>query len=57
MMTLSGCSNTIVIDSDCLWLNPYPELTDEQYKLIHKAEPRMSTWARDYKIEYKENCE
>lgn len=46
-----------MIDSACItWLQPYPKQTDEQIIKIHNVDPNMSTWARDYKIEYEANC-
>jgi hypothetical protein len=57
MMILSGCLKTTeVIDVDCQWLNPYPKQTAKQMISIHKIDPRVSSWARDYIIEYKANC-
>ena len=58
MMTCSGClTKTRIVDAACLaWLKPYPNQTDDQIINIHKIDPSMSTWARDYKIEYKYNC-
>ena len=56
LMILIGCSNTKMIDGDCLWLQPYPKLTAEQHISIHQIAPLMTTWQRDYKTEYKENC-
>jgi hypothetical protein len=58
MMTLSGClrTQTNIVSDGCYWLNPYPKLNAEQYIAIHNIAPIMSTWARDYKIEYKAKC-
>jgi hypothetical protein len=57
LMISSGCRITTTIDSACIvWLKEYPKQTDQQLAGIHAIDPRMSTWARDYKTEYKHNC-
>ena len=52
MMFVSGCANTRVIDSFCLWAKP----VDMTHKDAEVISDRLAYWIDDYMREYTIRC-